>query len=70
MGNVCQTLKLQLARCDLLELSEKKVRLLIIMMDYYDVLWRIKGLYFYSGGKQNQAKKGVKRLFDLNEQGS
>ena len=36
-------------------------------IDYYDVLWRIKGLNFCSGGKQNQAKKGVKRLF---EQGS
>ena len=32
LGYVCQTLKLQLARCDLLELDEKKVRLLIIMM--------------------------------------
>ena len=33
-------------------------------VDYHDVLWWIKVLSFYSGGKQNQAKKGVMRLFE------
>ena len=31
-GSVCQTLKFQLAKCDLLELDEKNARLLIIVM--------------------------------------
>ena len=33
-------------------------------VDYHDVLCWIKVLSFYSGGKQNQAKKGVTRLFE------
>ena len=34
------------------------------VVDFHDVLCWIKVLSFYSGRKQNQAKKGVTRLFE------
>ena len=44
---------------DFLELDEKSKAI-----GYHDVLCWINVLSFYSSGRQNQAKKGVTRLFE------